>query len=106
MTVIGCRPQPAANVPAVPDAGEILTVQRAAYLTEAQRYRNPYLPPLTETLDQVREVLAGPTAAYWRRGSVPDWSVPSGPDSTAAPPTWGASRSPRTCRGKGSAAAC
>ncbi|MFC3505440.1 GNAT family N-acetyltransferase [Micromonospora krabiensis] len=43
------------------DAGEILTVQRAAYLTEAQHYRDPFLPPLTETLDEIRTVLTGPT---------------------------------------------
>ncbi|PWR13695.1 GNAT family N-acetyltransferase [Micromonospora sicca] len=43
----------------VADAGEILTVQRAAYLVEAQRYGDPFLPPLTETLDEVRAVLAG-----------------------------------------------
>ncbi|MEW2440454.1 GNAT family N-acetyltransferase [Micromonospora marina] len=42
------------------DAGEILTVQRAAYLVEAQRYRDVFLPPLTETLDEVRAALAGP----------------------------------------------
>ncbi|MBE1488122.1 GNAT family N-acetyltransferase [Plantactinospora soyae] len=41
------------------DAGEILTVQRAAYVSEAQRYREPLLPPLTETLDELRAVLAG-----------------------------------------------
>ncbi|MBF9128350.1 GNAT family N-acetyltransferase [Plantactinospora sp. S1510] len=40
------------------DAGEILTVQRAAYVSEAQRYRQPMLPPLTETLDELRAVLA------------------------------------------------
>ncbi|NYF57762.1 GNAT superfamily N-acetyltransferase [Micromonospora purpureochromogenes] len=45
----------------VADAGEILTVQRAAYVAEAQRYTDPLLPPLTETLDEVRAVLAGPT---------------------------------------------
>lgn len=45
----------------VADAGEILTVQRAAYVAEAQRYADPLLPPLTETLDEVRAVLAGPT---------------------------------------------
>lgn len=45
----------------VADAGEILTVQRAAYLVEAQRYGDPFLPPLTETLDEVRAALAGPT---------------------------------------------
>ncbi|MET8349228.1 MULTISPECIES: GNAT family N-acetyltransferase [unclassified Micromonospora] len=51
----------ASIVPAgVADAGEILTVQRAAYLTEAQHYTDPFLPPLTETLDEIAAVLAGP----------------------------------------------
>lgn len=45
----------------VADAGEILTVQRAAYVDEAQQYADAFLPPLTETLDEVRAVLAGPT---------------------------------------------
>ncbi|MFD0904005.1 GNAT family N-acetyltransferase [Actinomadura sediminis] len=40
-----------------PDAGEILTVQRAAYLTEAQLYGDPFIPPLVESLDQVRAAL-------------------------------------------------
>src|SRR6202008_4430021 len=35
-------------------AGEAFTVQRAAYVTEAQQYRAPDLPPLTETLDELR----------------------------------------------------
>ncbi|MDG4759316.1 GNAT family N-acetyltransferase [Micromonospora sp. WMMD710] len=52
----------ASIVPAgVADAGEILTVQRAAYLTEAQNYTDPFLPPLTETLAEVVAALAGPT---------------------------------------------
>ncbi len=39
-------------VPVTPgDAGELLTLQRAAYVTEAQLYDNPHLPPLTESLD-------------------------------------------------------
>jgi ribosomal protein S18 acetylase RimI-like enzyme len=41
------------------DAGELLTVQRAAYLVEAQRYDDPHLPPLTETLDEVRAAIVG-----------------------------------------------
>lgn len=49
------------------DAGEILTVQRAAYLAEAQRYADPFLPPLTETLDEVRAALAGPTVVLVAR---------------------------------------
>jgi len=39
------------------DAGEILTLQRAAYVTEAQLYGEPALPPLTETLDELRVAL-------------------------------------------------
>ncbi|MGC4805582.1 GNAT family N-acetyltransferase [Micromonospora sp. DT233] len=45
--------------PATPaDAGEILTVQRAAYVTEAQHYADPLLPPLTETLEEILAALA------------------------------------------------
>ncbi|MER5703260.1 GNAT family N-acetyltransferase [Micromonospora sp. NPDC002296] len=47
--------------PATPaDAGEILTVQRAAYVTEAQHYADPLLPPLTETLEEILAALTGP----------------------------------------------
>lgn len=35
------------------DAGEVLTLQRAAYATEAQRYQDPFLPALTQTLDEL-----------------------------------------------------
>lgn len=46
-------------MPATPaDAGELLTLQRAAYLTEAQLYNDPYLPPLTQTLDELRADLS------------------------------------------------
>jgi ribosomal protein S18 acetylase RimI-like enzyme len=38
----------------VEDAGELLTLQRAAYVTEAQAHDDPHLPPLLETLDEVR----------------------------------------------------
>ena len=41
-------------------AGEVLTLQRAAYLREAQRYGDPFLPPLTQPLDDVAdEIRAG-----------------------------------------------
>ncbi len=43
----------------VEDAGEILTVQRAAYVTEAQLHGDPFLPPLVESLDQMRKMVAG-----------------------------------------------
>ncbi len=39
------------------DAGEILTVQRAAYVTEAQLYGDPFIAPLIESLDQLRGVI-------------------------------------------------
>jgi len=42
------------------DAGELLTLQRAAYVAEAQAHDDPRLPPLTETLDEVRSALADP----------------------------------------------
>lgn len=39
------------------DAGELLTLQRAAYVTEAQAHDDPRLPPLLETLAKVRAEL-------------------------------------------------
>jgi ribosomal protein S18 acetylase RimI-like enzyme len=40
------------------DAGELLVVQRSAYVSEAQRYGDPYIPPLVESLDEVRAAIA------------------------------------------------
>jgi GNAT superfamily N-acetyltransferase len=40
------------------DAGEVLTVQRAAFVEEARLYGTVEIPPLTETLDEVRSELA------------------------------------------------
>jgi GNAT superfamily N-acetyltransferase len=48
------------GVPGPEHAGEVLTVQRAAYVTEAQRYRAPDIPPLVETLEELRADLAAP----------------------------------------------
>ncbi|MDA1359376.1 GNAT family N-acetyltransferase [Glycomyces luteolus] len=40
--------------PAEPaDAGEILTLSRAAYVSEAQLNGDPFIPPLTETVEEV-----------------------------------------------------
>jgi predicted N-acetyltransferase YhbS len=39
------------------DAGEILTVQRAAYVSEAQLYGDPFIAPLVESLEQLRRLL-------------------------------------------------
>lgn len=41
----------------VAHAGEVLTLQRAAYVPEARRYRDPELPPLVQTLEEVRTEL-------------------------------------------------
>jgi len=42
------------------DAGEVLTLQRAAYVTEAQLYRDAFLPALTQTLEElVDEIESG-----------------------------------------------
>ncbi len=43
----------------VADAGEVLTLQRAAYATEAQIYGDPFLPALTQTLEELRIELHG-----------------------------------------------
>jgi GNAT superfamily N-acetyltransferase len=39
-------------------AGELLTLRRAAFVTEAQLYDDPHIPPLTQTLTELREDLA------------------------------------------------
>jgi histidine ammonia-lyase len=40
------------------DAGELLTLQRAAYVTEGQIYQNASIPPLTQTLAELQAELA------------------------------------------------
>jgi GNAT superfamily N-acetyltransferase len=47
----------------VADAGELLTLQRAAYVTEAQLYGDAFLLPLTQTLDELCAELEGGTMA-------------------------------------------
>ena len=42
----------------VEDAGEVLTLQRAAYITEARAHDDFDLPPLLETLDETRTALS------------------------------------------------
>ncbi|WP_108719297.1 N-acetyltransferase [Miniimonas sp. S16] len=41
------------DVVGAPHAGELLTVRRAAFVTEAQRYGDPHLPALTQTLGEL-----------------------------------------------------
>lgn len=40
------------------DAGEVLTLQRAAYVSEAQAYGDAHIPPLLETLESLRAGLS------------------------------------------------
>ena len=40
------------------EAGELLTLRRAAFVTEAQQYDDPHIPPLTQTLSELRADLA------------------------------------------------
>lgn len=50
------------------DAGELLTLRRAAFVSEAQVYGDPNIPPLTQTLSELREDLASEsivTLAAW-----------------------------------------
>lgn len=42
------------------DAGELLTLRRAAFVSEAQVYGDPNIPPLTQTLSELRDDLAAP----------------------------------------------
>ena len=51
------------------DAGEVLTLQRAAFVSEAQIYRDPDMPVLTQTLDEVRSELEENLGCVALRGS-------------------------------------
>ncbi len=42
-------------------AGELLTIRRAAFVSEAQILDDPHIPPLTQTLDELRSDLANPS---------------------------------------------
>lgn len=57
------------------DAGELLVVGLAAFVSEAQRYGDPMLPPLRETLDDVRAALADPAqrVVVAEAGAWSDW---------------------------------
>lgn len=53
----------------VEDAGEILTVQRAAFVSEAIIYGTADMPPLTQTLEQLRAELSTEKAWVARAGT-------------------------------------
>ncbi|WP_434812066.1 GNAT family N-acetyltransferase [Microbacterium sp. bgisy189] len=50
------------------DAGEVLTVQRAAFVQEALIYRDPDMPALTQTLEQLEAELADNLGLVAERG--------------------------------------
>ena len=52
----------------VEDAGELLTLQRAAYVTEAQLYDDLRLPALVQTLAELRAELAAGGGVVAREG--------------------------------------
>jgi ribosomal protein S18 acetylase RimI-like enzyme len=49
----------------LPDAGELLTLQRAAYVPEARAHGTLDLPPLLETFDEVHAALRDSAALVW-----------------------------------------
>jgi len=49
-------------------AGEVLTLQRAAYVTEAQLYADAFLPPLLQTVEDIHAELAAGPSLMARRG--------------------------------------
>lgn len=53
----------------VGDSGEILTVQRAAYVSEAQLYDNTKFSALTETLDEVHDAVGAGGVLIAKLGS-------------------------------------
>ena len=55
------------------DAGELMTVQRAAFLIEGELNNSFTLPPMTESLDEVRKAIESDAVVL----------VAAGPRSTA-----------------------
>ncbi len=51
------------------DAGEILTIERAAYLNEGVLHGDLSIPPLTETLAEVQAAIVASTVLVARRGA-------------------------------------
>lgn len=46
------------------DVGELLTLQRAAWVDEAQRRRDPFLGPLTEEVEDLERVVTDPATTW------------------------------------------
>lgn len=47
-----------------PDVGELVTLQRAAFLRDAQLYHDPFLPSLTQTVADIEAQLLDPRWLY------------------------------------------
>lgn len=45
------------------DLGELFTLTRGAFVKDAQRYRDPFVPPLSETLEDLHALLEDPQSA-------------------------------------------
>ncbi len=59
--VVGGSPDPPRPHGLGPDdAGELLTLQRSAYAEQAQLHRDPWLPPLVQSLRELRTELEDP----------------------------------------------
>jgi len=57
---VAARPERSVARLADTDAGEVLTLQRAAYVPQAQLHDDLRMPPLTQTLEELRAELADP----------------------------------------------
>lgn len=53
----------------IEDAGEVLTLQRAAFVQEALIYGSPEMPPLTQTLEELEHELHGNLGCVALEGS-------------------------------------
>lgn len=67
------------------DAGEVLTLQRAAYVTQARLHHDLDLPPLVESLDALRSRLEHPGTRAW--GIREDGRLVAAVRVTVEPPT-------------------
>ncbi len=56
------------------EAGELLTLRRAAFVTEAQQYGDPNIPPLTQTLAELVEDLQREDVVTLGAGTGTGWS--------------------------------
>jgi ribosomal protein S18 acetylase RimI-like enzyme len=46
------------------EAGEVVTLQRAAFLRDAQLYNDPFMPSLTQSVDEIRAEIGDPDIVF------------------------------------------